>query len=128
MPTCRLGNSFSEMYVGVEPNRDCVYGSCRRPMHRKLLQEAAMAVTFVMMSMVFDRFLSLKLDLTNVSRRIRREEGKDGKLQRDRIRSRGDKDSSAREEDQRKENMFDLQLRQRQRQRQRRKAEKGKEV
>ena len=34
-------------------------------MHRKLLQEAAMAVTFVMMSMVFNRFLSLKLDLTN---------------------------------------------------------------
>ena len=65
MPTCRLGNSFSEMYVGVEPNRDCVYGSCLRPMHRKLLQEAAM-VTFVMMCMVSDvhRFLSFLLHFT----------------------------------------------------------------
>ena len=57
MPTCRLPDSFNEMYVRVEPNRDCVYGSCRRPMHRKLLQEAATASTFVMMIVVFDRFL-----------------------------------------------------------------------
>ena len=30
------------------PNRDCIYGSCLRPMHRKLLQEATMAAAFVM--------------------------------------------------------------------------------
>ena len=53
MLTCRLWNTLSYMcYILVHecfaPNRDCIYGSCLRPMHRKLLQEATMAAAFVM--------------------------------------------------------------------------------
>ena len=40
--------SYILVHECVAPNRDCIYGSCLRPMHRKLLQEAVMAVAFVM--------------------------------------------------------------------------------